>query len=43
MLLVTTPTAETLGVRGSADDELEQYVIDHGLADVISQSFGASE
>jgi subtilase family serine protease len=44
VLLVTTPTAETLGVQGLAQMmNSEQYVIDHGLAQVISQSFGASE
>ena len=44
VLLVTTPTAETLGVQGLPQMmNSEQYVIDHGLAQVISQSFGASE
>ena len=44
ILLVTTPTAETLGVQGFAQFmNAEQYVIDHHLADVISQSFGAGE
>jgi subtilase family serine protease len=44
VLLVTTPTAETLGVQGFTQMmNAEQYVIDHGLAQVISQSFGASE
>jgi subtilase family serine protease len=44
VLLVTTPTAETLGVQGLAQMmNSEQYIIDHGLAQVISQSFGASE
>jgi subtilase family serine protease len=44
VLLVTTPTAETLGVQGFQQMmNSEQYVIDHGLAQVISQSFGASE
>jgi subtilase family serine protease len=44
ILLVTTPTAETLGVQGFPDMmNAEQYVIDHGMADVISQSFGSSE
>ena len=44
ILLVTTPTAETLGVQGFPQMmNAEQYVIDHGLAQVISQSFGASE
>jgi subtilase family serine protease len=44
ILLVTTPTAETLGVQGLPQMmNAEQYVIDHGLAQVISQSFGATE
>jgi subtilase family serine protease len=44
IMLVTTPTAETLGVQGFQQMmNAEQYVIDHHLADVISQSFGAGE
>lgn len=44
ILLVTTPTAETLGVQGFPQMiYAEQYVIDNHLADVISQSFGAGE
>jgi subtilase family serine protease len=44
VLLVTTPTAETLGVQGFPQMmNAEQTVIDNGLAQVISQSFGASE
>jgi subtilase family serine protease len=44
ILLVTTPTAETLGVQGFQQFmNAEQYVIDNHLADVISQSFGAGE
>lgn len=44
ILLVTTPTAETLGVQGFPQFmNAEQYVIDHHMADVISQSFGAGE
>jgi subtilase family serine protease len=44
VMLVTTPTAETLGVQGFAQMmNSEQYVVDHGLAQVISQSFGAAE
>ena len=44
ILLVTTPTAETLGVQGMTQMmDAEQYVIDHDLADVISQSFAAGE
>jgi subtilase family serine protease len=44
ILLVTSPTAETLGVQGLPQMMAnEQYVVTHHLADVISQSFGASE
>jgi subtilase family serine protease len=44
ILLVTTPTAETLGVQGfPAMMDAEQYVIDHHMATVISQSFGSGE
>ena len=44
ILLVTTPTAETLGVQGFPDMmNAEQYVIDHHMANVISQSFAAAE
>jgi subtilase family serine protease len=44
ILLVTTPTAETLGVQGFPDMfKAEQYVIDHHMADVISQSFASAE
>jgi subtilase family serine protease len=44
ILLVTTPTAETLGVQGFPQMmAAEQYVVDHGLAQVISQSFGSAE
>jgi len=44
ILLVTTPTAETLGVQGFPDFmNAEQDVVDHHLADVISQSFGSAE
>jgi subtilase family serine protease len=44
IILVTTPTAEVLGVQGFQQMmNAEQYVIDHGLAQVISQSFGAGE
>ena len=44
ILLVTTPTAETLGVQGFPDMmNAEQYVVDHRMADVISQSFGSAE
>jgi subtilase family serine protease len=44
ILLVTTPTAETLGVQGFPDMmKAEQYVVDHDLATVISQSFASAE
>src|SRR5205085_8132615 len=44
ILLVTTPTAETLGVQGFPQMvAAEDYVIKHHLAQVISQSFGAAE
>ena len=44
ILLVTTPTAETLGVQGFPDMmSAEQYVVDHRLGSVISQSFASAE
>ena len=44
ILLVTTPTAETLGVQGFPDMmNAEQFVVEHHLANVISQSFAAAE
>jgi len=44
ILLVTTPTAETLGVQGFPTMmDAEQYVIDNHLATVISQSFASAE
>jgi subtilase family serine protease len=44
ILLVETPVAETEGVHGFPQMiRAENYVIDHGMADVISQSFGATE
>ena len=44
ILLVTTPVAETEGVTGFPQMMLsENYVIDHNLGDVISQSFAATE
>lgn len=44
ILLVTTPTAETLGVQGFPQFmDAEQYVIDHHMADVITQSFASAE
>jgi subtilase family serine protease len=44
ILLVETPTAETEGRVGFPQIvTAEQYVIKHHLADVISQSFGATE
>jgi subtilase family serine protease len=44
ILLVTIPTAETAGVHGFPQMMAEeQYVVDHHLADVISQSFASAE
>lgn len=44
ILLVTTPTAETLGVQGFHQFmNAEQDVVTKHLADVISQSFGSGE
>jgi subtilase family serine protease len=44
ILLVETPVAETEGVTGFPEIvQAENYVIDHRLADVITQSFGATE
>ena len=44
ILLVETPATETEGLQGFPKIvQAENYVINHHLADVISQSFGASE
>ena len=44
LLLVETPVSETEGVQGFPEIVMaENYVINHGLGDVISQSFGATE
>jgi subtilase family serine protease len=44
ILVVTTPVSETEGLQGFPEIEAaEQYVLDHDLGDVISQSFGATE
>jgi subtilase family serine protease len=44
IMLVTTPTAETLGVQGFQQMmNAEQNLIDAGKVDVISQSFGSGE
>jgi subtilase family serine protease len=44
ILLVETPVSETEGVTGFPQIvRAENYVIDHNLGDVISQSFGATE
>src|SRR5438105_3495437 len=44
ILLVETPQSETEGVQGFPEIvRAENFVIDHNLGDVISQSFGASE
>jgi subtilase family serine protease len=44
IVLVETPTAETQGVQGFPEIvRAENFVIDHGIGDVISQSFAATE
>ena len=44
LLLVETPTDETEGVQGFPEMvAAENFVIDHRMANVISQSFGATE
>jgi len=44
ILLVETPVAETEGTVGFPQIvQAEKFVVDHHLADVISQSFGATE
>jgi subtilase family serine protease len=44
IILVTTPTAETLGVQGFPPMmNAVQYVVDHHLADVVSMSLSAGE
>jgi subtilase family serine protease len=44
LILVTTPTAETLGVQGFPQFmNAEDYVIKHHLAGVITQSFASTE
>src|SRR5207248_11802386 len=44
IMLVTSPTAETLGVQDFQQFmNAEQFVIDHHMADVISQSFASGE
>ena len=44
ILLVTVPTAETLGVQGfPLMMNALQYIVDNHLADVVSMSFGAGE
>jgi len=44
IILVTTPTAETLGVQGFQQMmNAEAALIDNGQVDVISQSFGSGE
>ncbi len=44
ILLVETPVSETEGVTGFPQIvTAEEYVINHGLGDVISQSFSATE
>lgn len=44
IVLAETPVAETQGVQGFPEIQLaENYMIDNGLVDVISQSFGSTE
>src|SRR5205807_9298737 len=44
ILLVETPQSETEGVQGFPEIvRAESFVVDHGLSDVISQSFAATE
>jgi len=44
ILLVETPVAETEGIHGFPPMiKAENYVVDHHMADVISQSFAATE
>ncbi|HWH11914.1 MAG TPA: Ig-like domain repeat protein [Solirubrobacteraceae bacterium] len=44
ILLVETPTSETEGVQGFPEIvTAENYVVDHNLGDVITQSFGSTE
>jgi subtilase family serine protease len=44
ILVVATPISETAGVQGFPEIvQAENYVVDHDLADVISQSFGTPE
>ena len=44
ILVVETPVSETEGVTGFPEIvQAENYVINHNMADVISQSFGATE
>jgi subtilase family serine protease len=44
IVLVETPVSETEGVQGFPEIvKAENYVIDHNIGDVISQSFGATE
>ena len=44
ILVVATPVSETDGVAGFPEIvQAENYVIDHGQADVITQSLGAAE
>jgi subtilase family serine protease len=44
IVLLTTPTAEILGVQGFPDFmKAEQFAVEHHLGAVISQSFGSAE
>ncbi len=44
IVVLTSPVAETEGTTGLPEfRQLEQYVIDHKLGNIVSQSWGASE
>jgi subtilase family serine protease len=44
ILIAATPVSETEGIQGFPEIvKAENYVIDHNLGDVITQSFGATE
>jgi subtilase family serine protease len=44
VIVLTSPVAETEGTFGLPEyRELEQYIIDHKLGNIVSQSWGASE
>jgi subtilase family serine protease len=44
VIVLTSPVAETEGTFGLPEfRQLEQYIIDHNLGNIVSQSWGASE